>query len=95
MAERHGKVPPGKHLAVSSLGYREWKIELVDAPEGTSRELSAVRVPERVARYHPAVAAFRDDSRRHESQAPCSGARCSSCRLWSPRRNDGATRQPV
>lgn len=66
MAERHGKVPPGKRIVVSSLGYHELKIELVDAPVGTYREVAPVPVPERVAKYHSAVAAFRDDKRRHE-----------------------------
>lgn len=67
LAIRYGKVPDGKRLTVTAVD-RELEIGLVDAPGRSYRraELSAVPVPERVARRHPAARQFRERSERHE-----------------------------
>ena len=44
----------------------ELRIDLRDAPDGIPTEMFPVPVPNRVARYHPIVAEFRDQSDRHE-----------------------------
>jgi hypothetical protein len=58
-------VPEGKRLTVSVDG-DELRLDLVDAPPGTVRELIPVPVPTRVAKYHSVAHAFRDDDCRHE-----------------------------
>jgi hypothetical protein len=67
LAERHGKVPAGKRLTVTSVD-GELKIVLVDNPTavGGRAELRAVQVPDTVGRYHPAARDFRDRANRHE-----------------------------
>lgn len=64
-AHRHGKVPPGKRLAVTRLQYPDLRIDLVDGPDGTDVELCPVPVPEKVSRYHRVVRGFRDHADRH------------------------------
>lgn len=66
LAERYGKVPDGKRLEVTAVSPGEVQIDLVDAPEGPGFSPTPVPVPDRVARYHPVVRAFRDRSERHE-----------------------------
>ncbi len=68
LAERHGKVPPGKRLTVTVLSYDELELELVDAPgeEVHRAELAAIPIPENVRRYHLAAREFRNHSERHE-----------------------------
>jgi hypothetical protein len=68
LAERHGKVPPGKRLTVRKVSQDELEIELVDTPGySVSRaELVPVRVPERVGRFHAAAREFRRRAERHE-----------------------------
>lgn len=68
-AQRHGKVPDGKHLAVSRVG-NEFEIALRDGapppepvPEQPEPEL---RVPEVVRRYHPVAQTFRERTAIHE-----------------------------
>ena len=62
---RFGKTPHGQQLVVRRVRdphhpYRSTtQLMLVDGPAGTDAELVPVPVPERVARYHPAVAALR------------------------------------
>jgi hypothetical protein len=65
-ARRHGKVPMGKELHVRRLESGELEVCLEDVVPGLRIELSAVPVPERVARYHAVVRRFREDSERHE-----------------------------
>lgn len=64
-AERHGKVPSGKRLKLTSLSHDELQIELVDAAEGVP-DLRPVPVPDAVSRYHGTVKQFRERSDRHE-----------------------------
>jgi hypothetical protein len=67
MAARHGKVPNGKRLTVTTID-RELEIRLVDAP-GRSYDrpkLVPIVVAQRVGRYHPAARHFRERSERHE-----------------------------
>jgi hypothetical protein len=68
LAERYGKVPSGQRLVVTEVSRDELEIELVDAPDRLSpqAELSPVRVPEKVGRYHAAARQFRDLTQRHE-----------------------------
>jgi hypothetical protein len=66
LAERYGKVPAGKQPIVTALSYDELQIDLVDAPEGTSRVPVPVPVPARVARFHPVVQDYRIRRERHE-----------------------------
>jgi hypothetical protein len=68
LAERYGKVPPGKRLAMTVISGDELQIELVDSPEhlGGRAELVQITVPEKVGRYHAAARQFRDRSERHE-----------------------------
>ncbi|MCD2191368.1 hypothetical protein [Actinomycetospora soli] len=62
---RFAKAPGGQYLVVRRRRdpddpYRSIReLVLVDGPVGTDAELIPVPVPERVARYHPAVAALR------------------------------------
>jgi hypothetical protein len=68
LAQRHGRVPPGKRLNVTVASRDELEIELVDAPghAGGRAELVPISVPEKVGRYHPAARQFRGFSERHE-----------------------------
>lgn len=66
LAERNGRVPPGKRLSVTFLPHGEMQIDMVDAPAGTTLDLRPVPVPHHVARYHPVVGAFRKPADRHE-----------------------------
>jgi hypothetical protein len=64
-AQRHARVPVGKHLRVSrSAGMFE--IQLVDGGTGNELGAHAVPVPARVRVYHPAVQQFRDATSVHE-----------------------------
>jgi hypothetical protein len=65
LAERYGKVPDGKRLAVSAVGADELQIDMVDAAGGVAA-LEPVPVPARVARYHPLVRRFKQQQERHE-----------------------------
>lgn len=70
-ANRHGKVPVGTRLAChrvrvddgSYFGTTMDRIVLEDGPAGTDAPLIPVPVPERVGRYHPALAAFRSSGK--------------------------------
>jgi hypothetical protein len=64
-AQRHGKVPAGKHLTVSSGGDR-FVIELKDGATGNELDVDPVHVPARVTRYHPVAQRFRDRTGIHE-----------------------------
>lgn len=68
LAERHGKVPHGKWLSIER--HRdEVELRLEDMPAGLAEataELVPVRVPENVARYHPAARRFRDCKAEHQ-----------------------------
>lgn len=68
LAERYGKVPAGKRMTVTTVSRDELEIELLDAPGylASRAELTPVKVPERVARFHPVAREFRDRSGRHE-----------------------------
>lgn len=63
IAQKWGKVPDGKALAVREISQEEIEISLVAAPEIA---LAPVPVPERVAKYHPVVRAFQERKQRHE-----------------------------
>jgi hypothetical protein len=66
LAERYRKVPPGKRLVASAAG-DELEITLVDAPDRAAPvALTAVAVPDKVARYHPTAREFSDRTHRHE-----------------------------
>ena len=64
-AQRHGKVPDGKHLTVSwtSAGF---EIDLIDGQTGNEVGAEQVPVPTRVRNYHPAVREFREHPATHE-----------------------------
>ncbi len=62
-AEQHGKVPAGKRLAITRISGDQIRIDLVDGPD---RDQQPVSVPNKVAKYHPIVRNFRDDTRQHE-----------------------------
>lgn len=69
-AQRHGKVPDGKHLAVSRIG-SEFEIALRDgSPPVPVLEpvevVVEVPVPERVRRFHPVAQTFRERTAIHE-----------------------------
>ena len=69
LAERHGKVPPGKWLTATAVNNDELELRLVDAPKeetDAARRLIPVEVPARVSRFHPLARAFRDRAERHE-----------------------------
>lgn len=66
LAQRYGKVPPGKRLDVTVVD-DELEIGLRAAPRGGGRaELVEVAVPEKVGRYHSAARPFREDRAAHE-----------------------------
>lgn len=66
-ANRHGKVPAGTRLTChrvrvddgSYFGVTMDRVVLEDGPAGTDAPLVPVPVPERVGRYHPALASLR------------------------------------
>jgi hypothetical protein len=64
-AQRHGKVPSGKRLTVSSTptGY---EIMLEDGETGNELGAAPVPVPKQVRNHHPAVREFRDRTMLHE-----------------------------
>ena len=66
MAQLHGKVPEGKWLQVSIASRDELQIELVEAPLESVGERRPVPVPMRVARLHPVVRGFKEQTERHE-----------------------------
>jgi hypothetical protein len=68
LAERYGRVPPGKRLAITVVSRDELQIELVDAPGHVSgrAELAPISVREKIGRYHAAARQFRDRTERHE-----------------------------
>jgi hypothetical protein len=65
-ANRSGMLPAGKRMTTESDRWPDLEIHLVDTIPGTDVVASPVPVPERVAKYHPAVAAVRDKTERHE-----------------------------
>jgi hypothetical protein len=68
LAERHGKVPPGKRLTVHKVSQEELEIELLDAPGYAvgRAELVPVHVPAKVGRFSAAALEFRRQAERHE-----------------------------
>ena len=64
-AQRHGKVPPGKHLSVSWTN-GGFKIELHDGETGNELGADAVPVPARLSKYHPVAVEFRNRTALHE-----------------------------
>lgn len=60
-AQRHGKVPAGKHLSVSRSA-DAFEIRLMDGETGNELGAEAVHVPARVARYHSVARQFRERS---------------------------------
>jgi hypothetical protein len=64
-AQRHGKVPEGKHLSVSwtSEGF---EIALVDGETGNELGADAVPVPARLSKYHRVAQDFRSCTSLHE-----------------------------
>lgn len=60
-AQRHGKVPAGKHLTVS-LTTAGFEIELRDGETGNELGADAVPVPAQLRNYHPAVRQFREQT---------------------------------
>lgn len=61
-ANRHGKVPGGKHLqTVSRRGWGEKTVRLVDKPEWMTADLDAIAVTDRLSKPHLAVVALRTD----------------------------------
>ena len=65
LARRHGKVPAGKRLTVTTVG-SALELRLVDASHHIPAPLVPVLVPTNVRRYHPAARLFRDHPERHE-----------------------------
>jgi hypothetical protein len=66
---RHGKVPAGKRLTFKSdlAGYGD----PVGGRDPLHRgALRPVPVPEKITRFHPVVARFRDEDHRHEVSKP-------------------------
>jgi hypothetical protein len=66
LANKSNKLPAGKRLITEADRWPKLEIKLVDMIPGTDVAVSPVPVPERIARYHPAVVAFRDNTERHE-----------------------------
>ena len=64
-AQRHGKVPTGKHLSVSwtTTGF---EIELIDGDTGNELGADAVPVPGHLGEPHPVAREFRDRTSLHE-----------------------------
>ena len=64
-AQRHRKVPAGKHLSVrwTNAGF---EIELLDGETGNELGADAVPVPTRLSKYHPVAQEFRDHTNLHE-----------------------------
>lgn len=60
-AVRHGRVPEGKRLVVQRAEGGQLDLSLLDAPEAVA-QLSPIRVPERVGRYHDAGRVIRNNS---------------------------------
>jgi hypothetical protein len=58
-AQRHGKVPDGKHLAVSR-GREGFVIDLVDGQTGNELGAEEIHVPARLTKYHRVARQFRD-----------------------------------
>lgn len=63
-ANRFGKVPAGKRLTVNTVR-GETEVRLEDAIEGTAVSALPVPVLQRVGRYHPVAARYRDDTPSH------------------------------
>lgn len=67
LAERHGKVPHGKRLRISSVSGTEFQIDLIDDPDVIAEAASKpVPVPARVSRPHRVAKQFRDRLALHE-----------------------------
>jgi hypothetical protein len=64
-AQRHGKVPAGKHLRVSRTD-NGFEIELRDGETGNALGAEAVPVPARLSRYHPVAREYRNRTNLHE-----------------------------
>jgi len=58
-AQRHGKVPAGKHLSVSCTK-DAFEIALLDGDTGNELGADAVRVPAHLSKYHRVAREFRD-----------------------------------
>jgi hypothetical protein len=69
-AQRHGKVPAGKHLSVAWTN-EGFVIELKEGDTGNELGADPVAVPARVTRYHRVAQQFRD---RVELQEPVAGS---------------------
>lgn len=77
-AQRHGKVPDGKHLTVASSS-RGLEIALADGLTGNELGADPIPVPSRVSKPHPAVREFGITLTHTRSHAKCSRARSGSC----------------
>ena len=68
LAEVYGKVPAEKRLVVRRVSNDEIEVVLEEAPGYVSGrlEVTPVRVPTRVGRYHAAARWFRERTERHE-----------------------------
>ena len=64
-AQRHGKVPEGKHLTVVRAN-GSFTVSLVDGATGNELGADEVPVPARVTRYHAVARQFRDRTGIHE-----------------------------
>jgi len=67
-AQRHGKVPQGKHLSVSWTN-EGFEIVLVEGETGNELGAVAVPVPARLTKYHRVAQEFRDRPSLHEPAA--------------------------
>ncbi|WP_153808984.1 hypothetical protein [Nocardia sp. SYP-A9097] len=71
-AIRHGKVPDGKLLVIERRNYwdKTITIKLADPPTWTTAVLQPVPVPEKPAKWHPAVIRLRDAEDRLPMKRP-------------------------
>jgi len=65
-ANRYRKVPPGTRLTTRTLPWPDMEVRLEPDEASWPATPQPVPVPAQVAAYHPAVAAFRDRTERHE-----------------------------
>ncbi|MEA3077913.1 MAG: hypothetical protein QOF60_2821 [Actinomycetota bacterium] len=67
LAQRHNKVPAGKHLVTNWINQRrDLQIDLIDAPDGHVVDVTPVPVSDHVSRYHPFVTEFREQKEHLE-----------------------------
>lgn len=64
-AQRHGKVPEGKHLHVSWT-HRGFEISLLDGATGNELGADEFHVPSRLRKYHCVAREYRDRTSLHE-----------------------------